>query len=415
MTTARRVALISSSYDPYPGGVEEHTRNVAIELAARGHRVEVWTVDRGEHLGTRTVDGLTVHYLPTPLPSVSPRGVLSFARAALPAANAWRRVLRRFHPDVLHVQCFGPNGLYAWALGRMTGLPLVVSSHGETFMDEDDVFTHSRLLAGGLRRALRDASAMTGCSTMVLDDLSRRFGLHRDGIVVPNGVDLEEADRLDVASPGRDPLAPPTVFAVGRMVRVKGFDLLLHAFAAAALPAGTRLVLGGDGPELAALRTLADDLGVGGRVEFPGRLDRRQVLAGMASADVVVVPSRVEAFGIVVLEAWRSGTALVATNHGGPSDLVTSEKNGLLVDPTDTEALSEALVRLLADDQLRQRLGSNGLRTVQDFTWGRTVDAYEPLYATVARVRLGTVVAPRTARKSRLESRTRRRADRARE
>lgn len=403
MATARRVALISSSYAPYPGGVEEHTRNVAIELATRGHEVEVWTVDRGEHLGTRTVDGLTVHYLPTPLPSASPRGVLSFARAALPAANAWRQVLRRLRPDVLHVQCFGPNGVYAWVLGRLTGLPLVVSSHGETFADQDDVFSHSRLLAGGLRRALRDAAAVTGCSTMVLDDLTRRFGLRRPAVVIPNGVDLEEAERLGLAGITRDPEAPPSVFAVGRIVGVKGFDLLVRAFSGAALPPRSRLVIGGDGPDLAAVRSLAAELGVGDRVEFPGRLDRRQVLIGMARADVVVVPSRAEAFGIVVLEAWRSGTALVATTHGGPADLVTDDQDGLLVDPTNTEALGEALVRLLADGRLRQRLGSNGVRAVQEFTWGRTADAYEHLYATVASERRGATAAPRTARKSGLD------------
>ena len=375
----RRVALISSSYDPYPGGVEEHTRNVARELRARGHTVEVWTVDRGEHLGTRTVDGITVHYLPTPLPSASLRGVLSFARAAVPAWSAWRRVLRGFRPDVLHVQCFGPNGVYAWALQRTTGIPLVLSSHGETFADENDVFRHSRLLSGTLIRALHDAVAVTGCSGMVLDDLRDRFGLER-GSVVPNGVDLHEAKGLGITPDTRDPEQPPTVFAVGRVVRVKGFDLLVRAFAAADLPTVTRLVIGGDGPELARLQSLAYQLGIGDRVEFPGRLDRPQVLTGMAGADIVVVPSRVESCGIVVLEAWRSGTALVATASGGPTDLITPDSDGLLVDPEDTEALGSAMARLLADAELRTRLGEGGLRTVEDFTWGHTAAAYEVLY-----------------------------------
>ena len=382
----RRVALISSSYDPYPGGVEEHTRNVARELRGRGHEVEVWTVDRGEHLGTRTVDGITVHYLPTPLPSASLRGVLSFARAAVPAWSAWRRVLRGFRPDVLHVQCFGPNGVYAWALQRTTGIPLVLSSHGETFMDENDVFNHSRLLSGTLIRALRSADAVTGCSGMVLDDLRARFRLS-GGVVVPNGVNLHEAEELGITPVTRDPDRPPTVFAVGRAVRVKGFDLLLRAFAAADLPEGTRLVIGGDGPELAALRKLADELGLGDQVDLPGRLDRQQVIAGMAGADVIVVPSRVEAFGIVVLEAWRSGTALIATSNGGPAELVTDGVDGVVVDPALTSELAGALTRLVNDNTKRSDLADNGLTTVCRYTWEVTAQSYEDSYGRLGRHR----------------------------
>ena len=64
-----RIALVSSSFAPYRGGVEEHVRHTAAALLDRGHEVLVWTVDRGEHLGVRTVDGVTVRYLPTPLPA----------------------------------------------------------------------------------------------------------------------------------------------------------------------------------------------------------------------------------------------------------------------------------------------------------------------------------------------------------
>lgn len=379
----QRVALISSSYDPYPGGVEEHTRNVARELRMRGHEVEVWTVDRGEDLGTRTLDDIAVHYLPTPLPSFSTRGALSFVGKAIPAWNAWRRALRRFRPDVLHVQCFGPNGVYAWALSRVAGLPLVVSSHGETFADENNVFDDSRILAWTLRRAVRDAACVTGCSGMVLDDLTGRFGLKKRGCVVANGVDLDEATRLNIGPIERARDQAPTVFAVGRLVRVKGFDLLIRAFAAADLPATARLVIGGDGPERAGLRTLAEELGIGAQVQLPGRLDRASVIRGMATADVIAVPSRSEAFGIVVLEAWRSGKPLVATTQGGPGELVTDAVDGLLASPVDTLAFAHAIALVLADPALAGDLARNGLSKVRDFTWSTTAEQYEGIYGWV--------------------------------
>ncbi len=382
MSPAQRIALISSSYHPYPGGVEEHTRNVARVLAARGVPVEVWTVDRGERLGVRSVDGVTVRYLPTPLPTMSPGGVWRFLAAFPGAARSWWSAYRRFRPDVLHVHCFGPNGVYADWLARATRTPLALSAHGETFMDEDDVFTHSRLLRSALVRGLRDADAVTGCSGAVIDDLTTRFGLAH-GTVVPNGVDLSEAATLRGDVDG-DGCRTPTVFAVGRMVPVKGFDLLLRAFAAADLPRGTRLVLGGDGPERRRLEALAAELGIDEVVEFPGRLDRAGVVAGMASADVVVVPSRIEAFGIVVLEAWRSGAALLCTNRGGPASFVRDGVDGLLVDPLDTPAVARALGRLLTDPRLRAGLSRAGLASVSAYTWEEVVDRYQAIYAAVS-------------------------------
>lgn len=375
-----RVALISSSYAPYPGGVEEHTRNVARVLRSAGNEVQVWTVDRGEHLGTQQLDGITVCYLPTPLPSASVCGVGRFALVAIPAWRAWRLAQREFRPDVLHVQCFGPNGVYALGLHSVTRTPLVLSAHGETFMDEHEVFTGSRLLSAALRRSLQQAEEVTGCSSMVLDDLTGRFGLSRAGLVVPNGVDSAEGSRLGVEASHAVDDQPFTVFAVGRAVRVKGFDLLIRAFATARLPDSAKLVIGGDGPEMEALRALAGDLGISGRVNFLGRLDREGVLRGMGSADVVVVPSRLEAFGIVVLEAWRSGTALLATSRGGPAELVTDGVDGMVVDPSVTDEFAARLSLLARDPLLRQELAAGGLRTVQRFTWERTAGEYSRLY-----------------------------------
>ncbi len=368
-----RVALVSSSYHPYPGGVEEHTAQVAREFVARGVPVEVWTVDRGEHLGTRRVEGVTVRYLPTPLPSFTPSGVLRFLRALPSAAAAWGRAAQAFRPTLLHVHCFGPNGIYAMAASRLLRRPLALASHGETFMDEDDVFGTSRLLRTSLRAALRRAAVVTGCSDVVLADLRARFGL-RGGSVVPNGVTLP------------DPLPPLTgareavVFAVGRQVRVKGFDLLLDAFARADPPADTRLVLGGDGPEHAALTRRAETLGIAARVEFPGRLSPEEVSGWMARAQVVAVPSRREAFGIVLLEAWRSGAALLATSHDGPGTIVRDGVDGLLVDPEDTDSFARQLGRLLSEPATRDRLARAGRDRVREFTWAAVADAYLGAY-----------------------------------
>ncbi|MGA0567138.1 glycosyltransferase family 4 protein [Rathayibacter sp. KR2-224] len=371
-----RIALATSSYDPYVGGVEEHVRNVARILRARGHDVVVWTIERDGRFGVREVDGIEVWDLPAPLPARSVPSMLRFAIRMPQAALHWRRAFRSHRPDVIHVHCFGPNGTYARLLAARTGTPLVITSHGETVADDAGVFTHSRFAIDSLRKGLAAAAAVTGCSRVVLEDLTVRFGLAPGrGVVVFNGIDLDEP--VGVPPAGVD---GRYICAVGRVQKMKGFDLLIEAFARAELPPDIRLIIGGAGPELDALRRQADRLGIGERVVLPGRLDRPTVGALREGAYIGVMPSRFEAFGIAALEVWRGRSALVATTHGGAPEFVTHSSDGLLVDPLDVDALAGALRTLTDEPGLAAQLSAAGAERVRSFTWERAVDAYESVY-----------------------------------
>jgi glycogen(starch) synthase len=366
----RRIALVASSYHPYTGGVEEHVRRVAAVLDARGHSVVVWTVDRGERLGVQSVDGIEVRYLPTPLPARSARAVSAFLLRLPLSAFRWWRAFRSFKPELLHVHCFGPNGVYSLGLATLTRTPLVVTSHGETFADDHQAFDRSALLGWALRRALRKASRVTGCSEFALADLRQRFGL-RAGVVTGNGVDLGAAVN------GLPKAEPPVVLSVGRVEHMKGFDLLVRAFDEGGLADRANLVIGGDGSAMPQLVADVEKRGLTASVTFAGRLEPGEVAERMATASVIAVPSRREAFGIVALEAWRSGTPLVVTNRGGTVEFVHHEVDALLVDPEDTAALARAIARLLDDAELARRLAQEGLDAVQDFSWDRVADRYE--------------------------------------
>jgi glycosyltransferase involved in cell wall biosynthesis len=382
-----RVALVASSYDPYVGGVESHVRHVARALRRLGTEVEVWTVDRGEHLGERVVDDVLVRHLPTPMPARNASSLAGFATTAPGAWRRWRAAHRAFAPDVLHVQCFGPNGAWALALSRRTGTPLVVSSHGETVADDHDAFGGSALLRRALTRAVAEAVVTTGCSESVLADLRARFAL-TGGVVVPNGVDLAAHPLGPAGPPPLDGGQVPVVLGVGRLERNKGFDLLVDAVArlhAEGRAVGPRLVLVGSGSQAEPLRQRASSLGIGERLELTGALDEAGVDAWLRRASVVVVPSRVEAFGIVALEAWRAGAPLVATSLGGPATFVTDEADGLLVDPTDERALADAVGELLDDPSRAHRLASAGLEHVRGYDWSDVAAAYATIHADVLR------------------------------
>ncbi|MFC5039689.1 glycosyltransferase family 4 protein [Ornithinimicrobium kibberense] len=351
---------------------------MAQELLARGHRVEVWTVDRGEALGIRTLDGVKVRYLPSPLPRSSPRGFLRWAVEIPVALRRWVQAYRSLRPDVLHVQCFGPNGIYAHLLSGLTRTPMVVSSHGETLADDHNVFERSVVLRTGLKRALRGSEVVTACAPGVAGDLRERFEAVKV-TVVPNGVRL-----------GRPTSRPPreerrAVIAAGRLEDNKGFDLLIRAVPL--LPARTVLTIVGDGSRRQALVELARQLDVADRIHLVGARGPDEVMEAMEDADVVVVPSRKEAFGLVVLEAWAAGTPVVATSIAGPADFVTDRYDGLLVDPRDPRELAAGITQLLDDDALWRTLAEGGTRTVRSYSWEAVVDQYLRLYRGIGQVR----------------------------
>lgn len=376
------MALITSSYHPYFGGVEEHVRHVARELQSSGTPVEVWTVDRGEHLGEQVVDGVHVRYLPTPLPARRIDALSRYITRSHGAKRAWRRAHEQFKPSILHVQCFGPNGVYALRLHRSLGAPLAITSHGETLADDNGAFQRSRLLRRALKDAVARAVFVTAPSQYVLDDLRAHYGM-TSGTVVPNGVDLTIQPRA-ASAPLDD---RPYLLGIGRLGWMKGFDLLIEAFAQSGLAPSHRLLIVGDGPEREALASLATFLGISDDVRLLGRLDAQRVADAMAQAKYVVVPSRSEAFGIVVLEAWRSGVPVITTSRGGAREFVHGGADALLADPLDTRALAD-LMRNVADDQvLRDKLGHAGLSRVREFAWKGVADGYRALYRSVERTR----------------------------
>lgn len=375
-----RIALIASSFLPRTGGVEEHVANVALQLKGLGHQVVIWATDQGDAVPSE-FDGIPLRYLPCPLPARASGPAIRFLVESPQAWKAWRSAWRQDRPEVFHVHCFGPNGLYATVFARVWGTPLMLSHHGETFADANDVFEHSVLLRRGLRVGLKHAAAVTSCSQFAADDLIR-FGLAPEAVdVVFNGVNLQEPSGPTV--PG---LPARYVLGVGRLVGTKNFDILIRAFAAIAknpAAADVGLVIGGDGPEATSLAELAAELGIDDRVQLTGRLNRSQVGAVMADAELLVLPSAVEAFGITVLEGWRAGIPVVVTRRGGPPEFVDDGVTGVLIDPDDVQSIGESILELLKDKGRRADMGKAGAVAVQSFTWERAALRYQELYEAI--------------------------------
>ncbi len=166
------------------------------------------------------------------------------------------------------------------------------------------------------------------------------------------------AEDLAGAVPAPLPLAPGgrVLLAMGRLHPNKDFATLLRALAQ--LPGDVQLALAGDGPERAALTRLVEELKLGDRVAFLGW--RRDVGALLAACRILVVPSRIEPLGNVVLEGFSAGKPVVAAEAAGPRELIEDRRTGILVPIGHPTALARALAGLLADPQRAQALGAAG-------------------------------------------------------
>lgn len=154
------------------------------------------------------------------------------------------------------------------------------------------------------------------------------------------------------------------ILAVGSLTQQKGHDVLVRAFAAAqqkGMLEDWRLRIVGEGPLRQNLERLVERLGVGDHVELPGT--KRDIAAEYGSAAIFALPSRWEGFGLVVIEAMANGLPVIATRVQGPSAIITTEVDGLLVTPDDVSQLRDALIRVASDHALRRALSKNATRS----------------------------------------------------
>lgn len=395
----------SHSVLPPAGSLEIWTREVGKRLAARGHDVVVYAsategVDSGVHDGIefRLVDhdlDRALARLLRPLYRVLPARRPFFSSRLYPLTY-WTRVAARLRADdvdVVHV--FN----YSQALPLLRRLvpraALVLHMQCEWL---------TQLAPGMIDRRLRHADLVLGCSDAVLDKVRAAFPHHAHRCVtVHNGVDV---DRLALVRGSADRSGHRLLF-VSRISPEKGVHVLFEAFnrLAAADPDVELTLVGDDAviPLQMAVRLAQDDevrrlerfyagdyretlVGLlspsaAGRVTFTGGVPYDEVAQQYERADVFVLPSLLEAFGMPAAEAMAAGLPVVASRSGGIVEIVADGETGLLVPPDDAAALAEALLALLRDPERRIRMGAAGRVRARDrFSWdriaGETEDAF---------------------------------------
>ena len=339
-------------------------------LRARGHDVRVFA-SRAELIPGPSFADYTCFGTTSRLQALNSALNLS-ARVQL------AKVLKEFQPDVVHVKMF------LWQLS-----PLILS----LLKDVPAVYqivTYKAICPNG-KKLLPDGSVCRspagticlsgGCLTpqsWLAMMLQRRLWLRQqnvfDAFVTPSPsmkrwLENEGIGPVEVISNAcrlREPRAPlsgdPILAFAGRLSEEKGIGTMIRAFAEIqdAVP-GVRLWIAGDGPEGASLKRLAREVGIEARTDFFGALPFEEMDRRFERAWAQIVPSKWdEPFGMVAIEALMRGTAVVASNTGGPGDIVEEGESGVLFPPGDVSALAGAMLKVARDRQLCETLGARG-------------------------------------------------------
>jgi len=356
----------------------------------------------GSELGRELSErGHTVHFisyaLPTRLCRLDERlqfhqvdlfdyPLFEFPPYDLALASKILEVAQDQHLDVLHMHYAIPHATAAFLAREMLKpkryLPFVTTLHGT---DITLVGSRSSFLPI-TRFSITQSDAVTAISHYLAQETCRIFG-HCGVEVIPNFINAEEYKRCE--NPALNVTLAPNgeklIMHVSNFRPVKRIGDCIHTLAQIRrlnADLRVRLVMCGDGPERAGAEKLARDYGLTDHVLFAGQVP--DIANYLSAADLLLVPSETESFGLAALEAMACEVPVIATRTGGLPEVIRDGETGYLVELGDTLSMGERAIELLTDEKKRQEMGARGRRwAVDQFNTERVIPQYEQLYERV--------------------------------
>ena len=362
------------------GGSGVVATELAKALAARGHRVHLVSSDAPFRLNEFHAD-LSFHQVHTPAYPLfrEPQYVLSLANKVV-------HVARDFELDLIHAHYAIPHATAALLARQVldsTGRPLkvITTLHGTDITLVGNDPSYSEIVA----YSIEQSDAVTAVSRSLRASTHRELSVRRDISVIPNFLDTDVFARAEVPQLrhrfSRDETAK-VVIHVSNFRPVKRIDAVMQVFARIARKEPARLLLVGDGPELGSVQRLGRELGVAHLVDSLGA--QEAVIPLLSVADVFLLPSAQESFGLAALEAMACEVPVVASNVGGLPEVIEHGQTGFLHDLSDLDGMAASATAVLQDATLAARIARAGRQRVLDaFAVHRVVPLYEECYARV--------------------------------
>jgi len=369
-----KVVHLTDRYYPAIGGVETHVRNLNNHLKS---------------LGVNTTIVSTNIFSVTPLiymkkSSFPPDTKIEFGIRLLPLPQSLGVVapgmINDLHGDVVHAHGLGRFPTFLWWASHAKKKRFIVTTHSDEGTRKFAKKVFDSLIPAF---TILHADAVIALSEHEKEYLIR-LGVNENKIsVIPNGVDLKEVELYRNKSMHQQ----NSLLFAGRMdIYHKGLDILLQAIQKLVNCGFKEIKLHLAGPEVgfySTIQKLVDNLGIRQNVIMHGLLSRKSLLRLMANSTALVLPSRFEPFGIVILEAMALGTPVVATSVGGIPEILKYGKCGIIVRPNDPDALADGIERLLSDGRKANSVVKAALDEVRNYSWDKiaikTLTVYKQL------------------------------------
>ena len=366
-----KICQFALGYLP-PGGFEYVVHHLSNALVGLGHEVTVFARSAPDKMSILDKEKTNYQIFRYWLP----RSKGLFHRPIIKIMLRSKMQENKF--DIVHAHQLYPAGY--WALSFLAAFRniIVATAHGEDVMIAAEYSYGKRLNRGvdrKIRWALKEGQFFTAVSRSLKDEMVASGAIEGSIRVIPNGVNLESFRGQNVFESVK-----PYLFSMGRLVFIKGYDILIQAFAKIIEENDIELIIAGRGPEEGSLRNLVRKKGLSGRVKFVGFVDGERKVSLLKGSRFCVCPSRREGLGSANIEALAAGKPVVAFDVDGISDIIEHGKNGLLAKAGDSKDLASKMQILLRDEKLRERMKKQALGMVKEYDWQSIAKQYEGLY-----------------------------------
>lgn len=362
-----KIAIVSLLFPPKSiAGTEIASYNLAKNLSKRGHEIHVITSKEEGLSKFDNRDGFYVHRLI--FPQVRFLGLILFSVQVF-------LCLRKINPQIVHIQKT-EMGIPGFLAKKILKKRYIVYCRGS------EVYFPWQFKDLISKVVFANASAVIALTKHMKMELRKNYNV--EIFVIPNGIDLKKflnIQKEDTTSNGEK-----IVLYVGSLRPVKGVKYLIEAMRIVIKnKPDTKLVIVGDGTEREQLEMLVRSLKLGRYIKFVGMVPNENVPEYMISSDIFVLPSLSEGFPNVILEAMASGLPIICTEVGGMREIIKEGENGFMVSTKNIEELSEKVLMLLQDDELRKNISKNNKIAVKKYDLENVVERIEKIYEATAK------------------------------
>ncbi len=386
------VMMLTWEYPPRViGGISPHVHFLSKSLAKNGVKVYVVTCDFPGAPAHETIDGVEIYRVDSyknPSPDFATWVYLmnmNMQREAAALAHSLDGKIDVFHA---HDWLVANAGI---GLKHVFRKPLLVTMHSTEIGRREGTRTDTERMIHETEAWLTyEAWRVICCSDYMVSHVRWAFGLPNDKLtMVPNGVNTnvyEHVEKQDLTQ-FRSKFTLPDeklVLFVGRLVYEKGAHVLINAIPKVLAKTNAKFVIVGSGYMKAQLSNIVKSMGLEHKVLFTGFVDDETLLKLQKCADVSVVPSLFEPFGIVALEAMAAKSPVVVSDTGGLSEIVEHDVTGVKVYPNNPESLAWGITKILLDDAYSNRIRENAYQRVQEkYDWDKIAQQTKRIYESV--------------------------------